>query len=95
MRLDFGFAILVAALSSAVYLPRPKPMSGPGFLQVPVTAVNKTSKLNKRQAGTPLYNPDFGLDYLVHSKLALMRFVRATDFLLFQLEHLPACRYRA
>ena len=90
MRLDFGFAVLVVALSNAVSLPRPKPMTDPGFLQVPVTAVNKTSKLNKRQAGTPLYNTDFGLDYLVHSKLAPIRFVRATEFLLFQLEHLPS-----
>jgi len=90
MRLDFGFAVLAAALSNAVSLPRPKPMSGPGFLQVPVTTVNKTSKLSKRQAGTPLYNPDFGLDYLVHSKLAPIIFVTATDFLLFQLELLPS-----
>ncbi len=78
MRFDFGFVVLVAALSNAVSLPRPKVITGPGFLQVPVTAVNKTSTLSKRQAGTPLYNPDFGLDYLVHSNLAPIRFVRAT-----------------
>jgi hypothetical protein len=90
MRLDFGFAVLVAALSNALSLPRPKPMTGPGFLQVPVTAVNKTSKLSKRQAGTPLYNPDFGLDYLVHSKLAPIIFVRATDFWQSQLELRPS-----
>lgn len=30
MRLDFGFAVLVVALSNAVSLPRPKPMTDPG-----------------------------------------------------------------
>jgi hypothetical protein len=69
MRLDFGIALLAATLSNAVSLPRPKHVSGPGFVQVPLTIVNKSAvTYQKRQAGTPLYNPDDGLDYIVHRK---------------------------
>jgi hypothetical protein len=69
MRLDLGVALLASTLSKAASLPRPKNVSGPGFIQVPLTAVNKPVVLNqKRQAGTPLYNPDGGLDYIVHRK---------------------------
>jgi hypothetical protein len=80
MRLVFGVALFAATLSNAVSLPRPKPLSGPGFIQLPVTAVNKSVALNqKRQASTPLYNPDYGLDYIVHSKHARRIPRRITD----------------
>jgi hypothetical protein len=65
MRLDFGIALLAATLSNAVSFL----VSGLGFVQVPLTIVNKSAvTYHKRQAGTPLYNPDDGLDCIVHRR---------------------------
>ena len=64
-------SLLLASLSNAASLTRPNNViaKGPGFVTVPLTLVNKTDVYTrKRQAGTPLYNPDDGTDYIAHSE---------------------------
>jgi hypothetical protein len=67
----FRVSLLLALLSTAASLTRPKNVvaKGSGFVTVPLTLVNKTDVYTqKRQAGTPLYNPDDGTDYIAHSE---------------------------
>jgi hypothetical protein len=67
----FTVSLLLAILSTAASLTRPKNVvaKGPGFVTVPLALVNKTDVYTrKRQAGTPLYNPDDGTGYIAHSE---------------------------
>ncbi len=71
MLLDSRFLLLTATICWAASLPRPKNVTGPGFISLPVIAVNASEGiLHKRQDGTDLFNTDFGTVYLVHRATA-------------------------
>ncbi|PVH85072.1 acid protease [Cadophora sp. DSE1049] len=71
MLLNIGFLFFAASLCHAkAVLPRPKNVTGPGFISLPVIAVNNTDgQIRKRQSNTDLFNTDFGTVYLVHLSL--------------------------
>ncbi|KAG4437437.1 hypothetical protein IFR05_007078 [Cadophora sp. M221] len=68
-----NLACLLVAVSichGKAILPRPKNITGPGFISLPVIAVNNSDgQLQKRQSNTDLFNTDFGTVYLVHLSL--------------------------
>ena len=69
MLFNFGVLVLAATLSNAASLPRPSNVaSGPGYISLPVIAVNTTDSaaLNRKRQSTELFNPDSGTVYLVH-----------------------------
>ena len=78
-----------AAFSFAASLPGPlqrsKDVTGSGFIALPMTVVHKNvSTLHKRQDGTPLYNHDAGVSYLVHRKYLSHLLTQKFDILQYQ-----------
>lgn len=73
MLLIFGYLFLAASICHGkAVLPRPKNITGPGFISLPVIAVNNSDgQLQKRQSNTDLFNTDFGTVYLVHREILL------------------------